>query len=288
MYETNEHLLDELVRFYALPSVSIRDVLWHEMKANRTFHGLGLRDIYYDRIHPSDAGHSILSQALVHLFKRAALSAELDALAGAALRLRCAAADAAAPLPPPIHADGEARMHGDCLDAPRLSGIVHRDACDWAFVTELSRSGQPKPGWQANTSGARCDFSYPITARGSEAHRVGVGFLKSYQHMGKVKITCFADCACAPLVLDAHHDARYSPYDLSWFGATPTGQGRCGVRLTVLDETSSGEHKFKLTALFLNQLGGKDMFGGWTAKNALFSKEEAAKREAKEAAKPTA
>ena len=48
---------------------------------------------------------------------------------------------------------------------------------------------------------------------------------------------------------------------------------------------SSGEHKFKLTALFLNQLGGKDMFGGWTAKNALFSKEEAAKREAKEAAK---
>ena len=58
-----------------------------------------------------------------------------------------------------------------------------------------------------------------------------------------------------------------------------------GVRLTVLDETSSGEHKFKLTALFLNQLGGKDMFGGWTAKNALFSKEEAAKREAKEAAK---
>ena len=38
--------------------------------------------------------------------------------------------------------------------------------------------------------------------------------------------------------------------------------------------TSSGEHKFKLTALFLNQLGGKDMFGGWTAKNALFSKEE--------------
>ena len=61
------------------------------------------------------------------------------------------------------------------------------------------------------------------------------------------------------------------------------GQGRCGVR--VLDETSSGEHKFKLTALFLNQLGGKDMFGGWTAKNALFSKEEAAKREAKEAAR---
>ena len=27
------------------------------------------------------------------------------------------------------------------------------------------------------------------------------------------------------------------------------------------------------------------MFGGWTAKNALFSKEEAAKRDAKEAAK---
>ena len=41
----------------------------------------------------------------------------------------------------------------------------------------------------------------------------------------------------------------------------------------------------RLSLLFLNQLGGKDMFGGWTAKNALFSKEEAAKRDAKEAAK---
>ncbi len=55
--------------------------------------------------------------------------------------------------------------------------------------------------------------------------------------------------------------------------------------MSVFGSSHSHEHKFKLTALFLNQLGGKDMFGGWTAKNALFSKEEAAKRDAKEAAK---
>ena len=27
-------------RYYALPSVSLRDVVWHQIKANRTFHGV--------------------------------------------------------------------------------------------------------------------------------------------------------------------------------------------------------------------------------------------------------
>ena len=127
---------------------------------------------------------------------------------------------------------------------------------------------------------------------------MGIGYLKSYDHMGRVLVECAHDCTCDGLVIDAHTSEHISPLDLQYFTARRRHEElppathpepaprRCGVRLTVLNSTSSGEHKFKLTALFLNQLGGKDMFGGWTAKNALFSKEEAAKREAKEAAKP--
>ena len=34
-----------------------------------------LQQLYYDRIHPSDLGHTVLALALAHLFKRAALLA---------------------------------------------------------------------------------------------------------------------------------------------------------------------------------------------------------------------
>ena len=37
------------------------------------FLGLTLPTIYYDRIHPSDLGHTILAHSLVHLFKRTRL-----------------------------------------------------------------------------------------------------------------------------------------------------------------------------------------------------------------------
>ena len=29
-------MVDELAKYYALPSVSLRDVVWHRMKANAT------------------------------------------------------------------------------------------------------------------------------------------------------------------------------------------------------------------------------------------------------------
>jgi hypothetical protein len=72
-------------------------------------------------------------------------------------------------------------------------------------------------------------------------------------------------CACEPLVIDAHNLERISPLDLVYFSVRiqqppPTAEAlrestrrRCGVRLTVLNATSSGHHKFKLTALFVNR-----------------------------------
>ena len=69
-----------VARYYGVPSVSLRDVIWHRMKANGTFHNLTLQQLYYDRIHPSNHGHTILAHNLVHLIKRANLLLELSAL----------------------------------------------------------------------------------------------------------------------------------------------------------------------------------------------------------------
>jgi len=53
----------------------------------------------------------------------------------------------------------------------------------------------------------------------------------------------------------------------------PTAPSHCALRLTVLSQTSSGAHKFKLTALFLNRESGKVYFGRWIFGKAMDSKE---------------
>ena len=72
-HETNEDLLEQLVRYYDLPSISLRNVIWHAMKENATFNGLRLPQLYYDRIHPSDHGHTIIAHGLIQLVRATAL-----------------------------------------------------------------------------------------------------------------------------------------------------------------------------------------------------------------------
>eukprot|EP00966_Prymnesium_polylepis_P278409 6432926-Prymnesium_polylepis.1 len=50
-------------------------------------------------------------------------------------------------------------------------------------------------------------------------HSIGVGFLKSYAGMGRVRVDCRYDCACASLTLDGHHTERISPLDLTYIAA---------------------------------------------------------------------
>ena len=41
-HTANEDLLEALGRYYDLPSISLRNVIWHAVKENVTFHGLRL------------------------------------------------------------------------------------------------------------------------------------------------------------------------------------------------------------------------------------------------------
>ena len=127
-------MVDELAKYYALPSVSLRDVVWHRMKANATFHGLTLQQLYYDRIHPSDLGHTVLALALAHLFKRAALlaaalaqphAAGTAAAAAAAVPRGCAAVPAQL-LSPMDKTVDPASTALECFDAPVLGRLVDK------------------------------------------------------------------------------------------------------------------------------------------------------------------
>ena len=83
------------------------------------------------------------------------------------------------------------------------------------------------------------------------------------------------------------NQAKISPYDLHYFSVQTHNTSRtraaaaahappseCALRLTVLNQTSSEAHKFKLTALFLNRESDKAFFGGWIFRKAMDSKEK--------------
>ncbi|KAL1525030.1 hypothetical protein AB1Y20_019904 [Prymnesium parvum] len=279
---TNEHMIDELAKYYSVPSISLRNVIWHQMKANQTFHGLSLPQLYYDRIHPSDFGHTIIAQGLIHLFKHARLIYH-------ALRQSTVDDDVCAvppPLSPPMQSKVTAQENKglECYNPPMFDKLVEPSRCHgWQYVVERSASGVAKPGYIASTAGSSCLFAYHISNLSNvRRHSIGIGYLKSYTNMGRVAVECQYQCRCNTHVLEGHHEVRISPLDLIYIPAEielndagvtedPAHRPprRCGFKLTVLNESSSGAHKFKLTGIFINRHGDSAYFGKWIMQKAI-------------------
>lgn len=81
--------------------------------------------------------------------------------------------------------------------------------------------------------------------------------LVSYQHMGVAELTCADGCACVAQRIDAHHiDAirNVSIFVTHTTSAEVLDARRpCELRLRVLAASSSGGHKFKVSALFVSR-----------------------------------
>jgi hypothetical protein len=78
--------------------------------------------------------------------------------------------------------------------------------------------------------------------------------LKSYEHMGQARIACAKGCTCNATTLDAHHSDRTSQTFLH--GVMVSQAPQCVVSITVLPETHSGEHKFKVTGAMVSEVAG--------------------------------
>lgn len=96
-----------------------------------------------------------------------------------------------------------------------------------------------------------------------------LGFLRSWQHMGRARLHCEGQCACDAITIDAHNgafrnsvtavqravlalQARASEPDAHHIGGGDSGgMCACEVVLVVRGESSSGEHKFKVLSVLL-------------------------------------
>ena len=264
----HEHMLDELAKYYAAPSVSLRDVIFHDGKATSQFNGMPLDKLYKDRIHPSGGGHSIMAQALIYLFKRTALLQVVDPSS------RCGFATPS--LPPPMLED-RTRQRLQCLNAHALRKLP--GDCPWGVsIADSRRRGKGTGMHYLSTDqpGARCQMGVSMQPDEPAARYIGIAYLSSMKgEMGVAHVECpiATSCSCDKLSLQGHAwKASLGHVRLaSLFVNVTRGSTRCDLRFTVTNsENVTGAH-FSIAALLVNPYSKRWWFGEWLLRRALSS-----------------
>jgi hypothetical protein len=83
--------------------------------------------------------------------------------------------------------------------------------------------------------------------------------LVSYQGMGRVLVECQAGCTCMPQVIDGHYVdpiRNTSVFVETSLAVCAVASQLCQLQITVLNDSSSGLHKFKLRSLRVKATAG--------------------------------
>ncbi len=101
------------------------------------------------------------------------------------------------------------------------------------------------PDTRVQASGAAEDPQYKVQA--------GLEYLISYEGMGRSLLRCVRHCSCKEQRLDAHSTSRVHNESVfvRHFFTIRGASARCSLSLLLLNESSSGGHKFKVRSLFI-------------------------------------
>jgi hypothetical protein len=149
-------------------------------------------------------------------------------------------------------------------DTPSGLPIVESRGFEFHENTTHGKVVKRKPGWIATEVGDYMELEIDTyfeevneAARSSAVDtensppkpladaEVVLTFLRSYEHMGKVHISCPGGCACIDTEIDAHHEDKTSISNL--FVVPVTQAKKCRLKIEIIEGTSSGEHKFKVS-----------------------------------------
>lgn len=181
--------------------------------------------------------------------------------------LRGVAAEAGKPpsqLPPPINPEAaQEDWPTFCAQDLGLKGIV-QDNKGFEFVDEGSSqcAGCHKFGFRTSTVGSSLtlkvssavmsETDLKSAGQGGQAKvMLALSYLRSYSDVGKARVECVSGCTCEPKVFDAKNEARTSELHTERMEVTPAAE--CLLKLTVLEETSTGGHKFRLASVAVHK-----------------------------------
>mmetsp|Transcript_3873 Transcript_3873/g.8308 ORF Transcript_3873/g.8308 Transcript_3873/m.8308 type:complete len:495 (-) Transcript_3873:846-2330(-) len=241
-----EDVYGSLAQYYDVQWLSFRGATYRlsSFKADPNFTWNRLMDI--DFTHPNDLGHKIMADLAVWLVQQTAMD----------LLLR-----------PPGHSDS--MQLTEALPEPMYPGnivpsstmCVHYDALQQLMQNSrgfefIAEGAKRKKGYVGLTPGNSITFKVDTNRGGTPDMRVTmqVGHLKSYEHMGKAKVECVSGCTCNAPVLDGHCVERNSQLHLFNFYVSQAAE--CIIAITVLPETTSGEHKIKIAGVMLSEEAG--------------------------------
>lgn len=190
------------------------------------------------------------------------LCSDADAATGFAVACRGVVSEASkapAPLPPPINPEAaQEDWPTFCAQDIALKSIVQENK-GWEFVDEGSNqcAGCHKYGFRTDAVGSVLKMKVNSAVL-SEADKKGdakvmlaVSYLRSYSDVGKARMECVSGCKCESKVFDAKNVARTSELHTERMEIGPAAE--CILKLTVLDETSTGGHKFRLASLAVHK-----------------------------------
>ena len=259
---SDEDAIADLCRHYNVPLVSMRGALLGAVRSG----ALSIPAFMRDCKHPAGEGHTYLAQLLLHRLLSPPALTQAPPARGHPHKCRRAPAALAGPL------HGESGRESAASVCARGSQLPRFVASAQGFELTDEGRGPGKLGYVASQPGDSLSLCLPFPAGGAAARSPKVlwlGYLRSYEHMGRVRVSCDGGCSCLATLIDAHDtkdgvsvtDVRRVVLRAARRGvgeereAAGRGAGCCSVRLRVAQGSSSGEHKFKLMSLLL---GGAD------------------------------
>lgn len=261
----DEDAVAALCRHYNVPLVSQRAALVNAVRLGE----IGIPSFMRDCKHPAGEGHTHLAQLVLQRLLNPPQAAAPTT--GAA---QCGDSAAARPaLPPPLNADGLEQASSVCARGAQLAAHVTARS---GFELSDEGRGPQKLGYVATVPGSTISLAFDLGGggggrggRGERQAALWIGFLRSYEHMGRVAVTCSGGCGCDETVIDGHDIVdgvsvtdvrrvmltRLRPRRGKRKGGGGEEARMCSVGLRVKKASTSGEHKFKLMSVLL---GGQD------------------------------
>ncbi|KAI8472193.1 MAG: hypothetical protein J3K34DRAFT_519954 [Monoraphidium minutum] len=265
-YNTGEDQHAVIARRYGVPMMSVRDALYDVMFDPDNPYGLNRTQILVDIVHVSDYGAQLYAGFLAWCVRRQALRAARHH----GDRLAAAAAAAPPRMVAPLNPDAAMEDWPTfCAQAQGLQKVVTLSGGgggggggggDWQWVDEGSNAcpGCHKYGYASRKVGAWMEFAVNSDVLSPEDKESGtatvmlaLSFLKSYSNMGKVKVACVKGCNCRDVIFDAKNTKPTSELHTERMPLSPHPQ--CRVRLTILPETSTGDHKFRISGVAVHK-----------------------------------
>ena len=266
-----ENSITLLAQYYGVASLSMRNALFHETQGNATDRQR-LKDVMLDRVHPSVIGHQYAAAIAVSFLRRQILLMAARTAAGGATLPSARRPESALrrERPPPMYAGNDDADSYVCVRGKELLPLVHSYG-GWEYRVEGDRFSNPKPGLVATKPGERLELCWQPPKRWRKAS-IKLGYLTSYEQMGRARYSCSGACSCHGGVIDAFTPLRRSVHWVTTIVVLgPDGQrqglrrgsshstgrqmadatGCCMLAISTVADPDAARNKFKVLSFYV-------------------------------------